>query len=607
MDKVKRVSWKEMWHDVFFQSKNCAAVKYILFFGMIATAAVPYINSFVYAHILDSLLVSDYNTAAGLVFLLVPTVMTVELISKACNRMYVHYIRPSECEINKRTAEKAFSMEYEEIEKKETLQSFRRVRMAELSHGGIANYLHMIYQYFTELVKVIFACGFTAVLLTRSDFQKESLFRFTLSTAVLLLVFTGVLVLGRYVARRLGQLELELNLGYEESNTLAGYIRNLIQSEKWGQDIRMYKLQDYLFGKYLASQQSIEAAKRLGKTSGRLNGIVAFALQLLAGTAYVYIVLKAVAGSITTGQVLMYAGAIVTMMNSIRSLMTFHTMIDYSKEYLKTYEEFIDRPNMHYDGTLPIEKRIDHNYRLEMRNVSFRYPGTETDILHHISLTFETSKKLALVGRNGAGKTTLIKLLLRLYEPTEGQILLNGIDIGKYDYNEYVQIFSAVFQDFRLYDLPLDENIAGSETVDEKRVSTVLEQTGLKERVEKMKNGAHTLLYHETGDGEALSGGEAQKVAIARALYKDAPFVILDEPTSALDPVAEAEIYENFNEMIGEKTAIYISHRMSSCKFCDQIVVLDEGKIAEIGTHQSLLQTQGIYYELYQAQAKHYV
>ena len=201
----------------------------------------------------------------------------------------------------------------------------------------------------------------------------------------------------------------------------------------------------------------------------------------------------------------------------------------------------------------------------------------------------------------------MIKLLLRLYEPTEGQILLNGIDIGKYDYNEYVQIFSAVFQDFRLYDLPLDENIAGSETVDEKQVSAVLEQTGLRERVEKMKNGAHTLLDHETGDGETLSGGEAQKAAIAKALYKDAPFVILDEPTSALDPVAEAEIYENFNKMIGEKTAIYISHRMSSCKFCDKIVVLDKGRIAEAGTHRSLLQAQGIYYELYQAQAKHYV
>mgnify|MGYP002238890823 CR=1 FL=1 len=202
---------------------------------------------------------------------------------------------------------------------------------------------------------------------------------------------------------------------------------------------------------------------------------------------------------------------------------------------------------------------------------------------------------------NGAGKTTLIKLLLRFYEPSEGKITLNGIEIGKYDYEEYIKIFAVVFQDFRLYHFPLDENIAGSEKVDEKRVWKVIRQVGLEERVKKMKDGIHTLLYHETGDGEALSGGEAQKVAIARALYKDAPFVILDEPTAALDPVAESEIYENFNELINGKTAIYISHRMSSCKFCDTIVVLEEGTVAESGNHQTLMEKKGKYFALYEA------
>ena len=184
---------------------------------------------------------------------------------------------------------------------------------------------------------------------------------------------------------------------------------------------------------------------------------------------------------------------------------------------------------MHYDGTLPIEKRDDGDYELEFSHVSFRYPGTEKDVLSDVSLRFKVREKLAVVGRNGAGKTTLIKLLLRLYEPTSGTITLNGIDIGKYDYQEYVQIFAAVFQDFRIYHLPLDENLAGSENVDAERVKTVLEQVGLRERVARMKDGAHTLLGHDIGDGELLSGGEEQKLAIARALYKDAPFVILDE------------------------------------------------------------------------------
>lgn len=366
-------------------------------------------------------------------------------------------------------------------------------------------------------------------------------------------------------------------------------------------------MKEYLVGKYQKMTARIFAkyinAERM---IGVYNGMVMFALEILTGFIYVYISCKALAGSISVGQVVMYAGAIVTMINAIRNMMELKIRINYSNEYLKTYEEFLTRPNMHYDGTLPIEKRDDGDYELEFSHVSFRYPGTEKDVLSDVSLRFKVREKLAVVGRNGAGKTTLIKLLLRLYEPTSGTITLNGIDIGKYDYQEYVQIFAAVFQDFRIYHLPLDENLAGSENVDAERVKTVLEQVGLRERVARMKDGAHTLLGHDIGDGELLSGGEEQKLAIARALYKDAPFVILDEPTAALDPIAEAEIYENFDALVGKKTAIYISHRMSSCKFCDRIIVLDSGRLAEAGTHETLMRQEGIYYALYEAQAKHY-
>ena len=270
-------------------------------------------------------------------------------------------------------------------------------------------------------------------------------------------------------------------------------------------------------------------------------------------------------------------------------------------------EAFIKRPNMHYDGTLPIEKRDDKRYELSFYNVSFKYPGSDKYILKDINMNFNIGEKLALVGLNGAGKTTLIKLLLRLYEPTEGEIRLNGIDIGKYDYDEYVQIFSVVFQDFGIFDFPLDENIAASEDVDSARVKKVIDQVGLTELVNSLPDKERTLLYHENGDGVALSGGEAQKVAIARALYKDAPFVILDEPTAALDPIAEAEIYENFDTLVGDKTAIYISHRMSSCKFCDRIVVINNGRIEEEGSHDSLMDKNGLYAKMYNTQANYYV
>ncbi len=607
MKTAKRMSIKEMWHFILFQTKSFPSMKYIILFGSVSAAVVTYIDSFLYAKILDSLLAQAYSTATRWVIVLVLSVLLVQLLAAACNRIYQHGTYPAELNAKKRTAQKAFSMEYEEIERTETLQSFRRVRQGENGHGGIKYQLQLMYSYFTELAKVFFACGFVALLLLRSDFQKESIFVFVLSTALLAAAFAGVLWLGKKNFEKIGEKSLKMNLENERSNTLASYIVNFMMSEEWGQDIRLYQTQSYFVKKFRAIFEIAKGYIEYGRYNGKYNGAMSFVLQLLAGITYGYIVLKAMAGSVSTGQVLMYAGAIITMMDSIRNAMKYRIDIDYSNEYLKTYEEFINRPNMHYDGTLPIEKRIDNQYELSFRHVSFRYPDTEQYVLKDINLTFRVGEKLALVGKNGAGKTTLIKLLLRLYEPTEGQILLNGIDIGKYDYDEYVQIFSVVFQDFQLYHFPLDENIAGSENVDEEKLARVLKQVGLTERVEHMREGRHTLLYHEVGDGEALSGGEAQKVAIARALYKDAPFVILDEPTAALDPVAEAEIYENFNGLMGEKTAVYISHRMSSCKFCDNILVLEQGKIAEFGIHQELLDRQGRYYELYQAQAQHYL
>lgn len=376
--------------------------------------------------------------------------------------------------------------------------------------------------------------------------------------------------------------------------------------ERGVKDIRLYDLRDYLLEKGKPLILSGRSYTIFGNRCGILDGILAFAVQLLSAFTYVYIAMKALAGSISIGSVVMYAGAVITMMNSIQRMMSRHIMIDYTNEYLKIYEEFIKRPNMHYDGTLPIEKRDDNQYQLAFHKVSFCYPGTEQYVLKNFSIRFNIGEKLALVGLNGAGKTTLIKLLCRFYEPTEGQILLNGIDIGKYDYDEYASIFSVVFQDFRLFDFPLDENVAAGEQVEKEKLWNSLEKAGMKERIVELPEKEKTLLYHENGKGVALSGGEAQKLAIARALYKDAPFVILDEPTAALDPLAEAEIYEHFSQLVQDKTAIYISHRMSSCKFCDRIVVIGNGQILEEGNHEDLMQRQGEYYRLYSAQAQYY-
>lgn len=216
--------------------------------------------------------------------------------------------------------------------------------------------------------------------------------------------------------------------------------------------------------------------------------------------------------------------------------------------------------------------------------------------------------KIALVGKNGAGKTTFIKLLCRLYEPTEGMITLNGIDIKQYDYEAYLTLFSVVFQDFNLFAFPVRENVATDRNAQDDQVWNCLNLSGIGERVKEMPHNINTNLYQYDKNGVEISGGEAQKIAIARALYKDAPFVILDEPTSALDPISEYEIYSKFDHLAKDKTSIFISHRMSSCRFCDEIIVLDGGQIVQRGTHETLIKDEiNLYASLYQAQAKYYI
>ena len=276
--------------------------------------------------------------------------------------------------------------------------------------------------------------------------------------------------------------------------------------------------------------------------------------------------------------------------------------------FMRTTFEFLDIPNSMYQGSLTTEKRSDRQYDVEFRDVSFKYPGSEIWALRHVNMKFKVGKRLAIVGENGSGKTTFIKLLCRLYDPQEGQILLNGIDIRKYNYRDYMDVFAVVFQDYQLIAQSLGSNVAGSAVYDEEKARKALIDAGFGDRLETLPDGLNTQLFKEFGeDGVEVSGGEAQKIAIARALYKDAPFIILDEPTASLDPMAEAEIYSKFNDISGDKTAIYISHRLSSCIFCDEIAVFHDGAVIQQGTHQELLaDTGGKYHALWHAQAQYY-
>lgn len=382
-------------------------------------------------------------------------------------------------------------------------------------------------------------------------------------------------------------------------------------SYKNGKDVRIY-------GSYeLMKRWTTEVLRHKGFRSLLLKGawgdagdsfFSSMAYSAVNGASYLIVAIVALAGTITVGNVIRFGGCLSRLLHSLKGLIDNLTYLALAARKQLSTLALIGLEDEMYKGKLPVEKRRDNKYQIEFRNVSFRYPGTEGYALKNFSLKLTIGEKLAIVGMNGSGKTTMIKLLCRLYDPEEGEILLNGVDIRKFKQDEYSRLFSVVFQDYKLFPFRLAENVAADLDFDGAHVRKCLEDADFGERLSCLEQGIDTCLYKDYDDGGVeVSGGEAQKIAIARAIYKDAPFILLDEPTAALDPIAEYEIYTNFDRIVGAKTAVYISHRLSSCRFCEKIAVFHEGKLVQLGSHEELLaETGGKYFELWSAQAQYY-
>lgn len=373
-------------------------------------------------------------------------------------------------------------------------------------------------------------------------------------------------------------------------------------------DVRIYRQDTLAIKKFEELEEWGNAEKKNSFHMSFFPAAAGFIVGLGNCACYLFVAIKAFLGAYGVGSVVQYVSVLTRLGDGIRDLMFMVSDNELYCTHLKKMYDYLDIPNHMYQGSLTVEKREDNEYYIEFRNVSFKYPRTENYVLRNVNLKFKVGEKLAVVGMNGSGKTTFIKLLCRLYDPTEGEILLNNVDIRKYDYKEYMSIFSVVFQDFKLFPLGLGQNVAASFEYNEELAKKCLEKAGFYDRLQKMNKGLETSIYKDLDeDGVEISGGEAQKIALARALYKNAPFIILDEPTAALDPIAEYEVYSKFNEIVQDKTTIYISHRLSSCRFCDVIAVFDDGQIVQMGVHDKLLQdTHGKYYELWNAQAQYY-
>lgn len=510
---------------------------------------------------------------------------------------------------------KMFSLDFSELDKQENHDLRAQIRQNENWSGWGLMRIEEIYTgAVTGVIGLISGAALT-VSLFASPVPESGGWLTALNHPVFILVLAAVMVGVSILAGSLSAKATKIWSDFAEEatfgNRLFGHFGFIGQAQKRNVDIRMNNQQNLVHA-YWDTNRCFGVSGPIGRAARGKIGVYASlgvcVTALITGFIYVFTCLKALGGAFDVGSVTQYVGAATAMVANIFALTDLVGTIKTNTPYLEKTFEFLDIPNAMYQGSLTTEKRSDRQYEVEFRDVSFKYPGSEIWALRHVSMKFKVGKRLAIVGENGSGKTTFIKLLCRLYDPQEGQILLNGIDIRKYRYDDYMSIFSVVFQDFQLICQPLGNNVAGSMEYDRDRVEKALIDAGFGDRLASMDKGLDTMIYKNLSeDGVDVSGGEAQKIAIARALYKDAPFIILDEPTAALDPIAEAEIYSKFNDIVGDKTAIYISHRLSSCKFCDEIAVFHEGRVIQQGSHDALVADEGgKYYALWHAQAQYY-
>ena len=391
------------------------------------------------------------------------------------------------------------------------------------------------------------------------------------------------------------------------------YMDHTISDFSYAKDIRMYGLREWLRQKFIDLQKermdTQRRSARLWFWYGVFASLVWFSFQLCV---YAFLIYQIAHKQITVANFTLYVASATAFFGSISDLLgVFKDMLQKSRQIddLRSLMEMTEI-DAQADKGQPLDSSKIKAYEFTFENVSFKYPRAEKYALQGVNVTLKAGERLAVVGLNGAGKSTFIKLLLRLYEPTEGRILLNGVDVRNYTRESYYHIFAPVFQDVNLFAFPFAQNVSmkSPEETDRSLVEECVRNADLGEKLDSLPQGIDTeLLKIIHDDGVDFSGGQKQKLALARALYKKAPVVILDEPTAALDALAESRMYQDFDKLIGGKTSVYISHRLSSTRFCNNVAMFKDGHLIEYGTHESLMQMGGEYANMFQIQSQYYV
>ncbi len=487
-------------------------------------------------------------------------------------------------------AGQAMNMDFEHTENPDALDQLNKAKEGiGWYSGGVVGILDLLYQ-------MIFNA---AVLMS------VSVIIFIKCPLLIPLQLSALIVMSFYNAKN-NKIQEENFLKLAKSNRVFGYILFRLVNFKYGKDIRLYDSSSMMHKKaQVQTNEMVERWKNEAVKTGRNWIKINVVNSLRDGSSYFYIGYLAVKKVISIGDFTMCILSASELYWSIHRIITFGMDIKKRCKYAYQFLLFMEYPAAMETGDRPVK---EGEHIIEFKDVSFKYPRCGDYTLKHVNIKIKSGEHLSVVGLNGAGKTTFIKLLCRLYSVTDGEICIDGVNIMEYSDEEYRKLFAVVFQDFQLFAFSLRENITFGEQSCDDEVERVLRQSGFYDDAMELEKGLDTIIYKSFDEsGVELSGGQRQKTAIGRALYRNAPIVILDEPTAALDPLAEHDIYSKFNSLMDGKTAIYISHRLSSCRFCDHIAVFADNTIKEYGTHDELLGVEdGIYANMFKTQAKHY-
>lgn len=454
--------------------------------------------------------------------------------------------------------------------------------------SGGANFIDRLNQFFVAVVGVITSGALI---------YKVNIFM------ILLVIVTCIAQF--FILKHLAKKQRQNLTNVSKHNNRFDYYYKLCKDSSASKDIRMYSMSDYFIKALANTLYQIE--KTYSKYTHQciaFDGITALLNLVREVIAYAYLVYLVTAGKLTVSDFIFYFGIITGFSNWVSGLVISFNQIEVSCNECQAYRNYIENEDFADNATDLSSNKVD---TIEFKNVSYKYPSTEEPTLKNINLKFKNGENVAIVGENGAGKTTLIKLLCGLYSATNGEILLNGTDVSTVSKSSYFDLFAPIFQDYYFLPMTVQQNITASIDYDRKKLYSAFNQAGIEEKINSLPNKENTLMDREVyKDAVDFSGGEKQKLLLAKAIYKDAPVLILDEPTAALDPIAENELYLKYNELTKGKLSFFISHRLSSTRFCDRILFISDGKIAEEGTHEELMALKGAYFKMYQLQSYYY-